>query len=572
MGALTVKVPNTQQPNQWEKKSMRKLRLAAAATSLTLISAVTSIGAADAAETPGVGTTQAATTLLGIELGGNGSLLNLRLVGDDARATIDKLVAPTEAFSKLTPLSVSSSVVPALNVSLPTLESRSPGGNGNVQAQAINLNDAVPGLGALPVSVVGGALNLGSLTSSVDGGVAKSALDIASGNIDLVGGLLSVSELSSKLGATAGGAQADGFRGLKVGAIEVLNLGDLLEGLGLDLTDLPLTSVTGLLTQLGVAVPGVGNGADVQAALDGILAQIDTVTATISGAGLDTSAVTSVVDTLGLGGVIDTSVINAIGDPVARATELVEQLQAVVGGLLNTVMGVLDDFNLLEIGGIEIGVVTKAVKDLNASVADVTAKIGDVNVAGLALPGVDLSGSIAQVSGLVSGINEKLSSTLGAINPGLAGLVDVKVLEEVTSVVNEGGYNRTRAGIAALTASIKPPAELAAIIGTLKTGVGVGDLIAQADLPLPGVGDTMAGLESTLGGAVQALAGGATIKVAEVMAASDFAVAGAPVAAPGGELPRTGGTSTGLLALVAAGMAGMALAVRRFSRMPVAAE
>lgn len=572
MGVPAVKVPNKQQPNQWENKSMRKLRLAAAATSLTLISAATAVGTADAAEKPGVGTTQAATTLLGIELGNNGSLLNLRLVGDDARATIDKAVAPTEAFSKLVPLSVTSSVIPALNISLPTLESRTPGGSGNVQTQSISLNNAVPGLGALPVSVVGGSLNLGSLSSSIDNGVAKSALDIASGNLDLVGGLVSVTELTSKLGATAAAGQADGFRGVKVGNIEVLNLGDLLEGLGLDLTDLPLASITGLLNELGLAVPGIGDGTDLQGLIDGILVQVTDLTATLSGAGVDTSVVTNLVNTLGLGNVIDTGVINAIGDPVARATELIDQLQEVVAGLLNTVLGVLDDITLLEVGGLEIGVVTKAVEDLSGSVADVTAKIGEVKVAGLALPGVDLGGTVAQVNGLVGTVNDTLGGVLGSIAPGLSDLVDVSVLQEVTSVVNEGGYNRTRAGIAGLTASIKPLAGLEGILGGLTSGLSVGDLIAEGGLPLPVLGGQMSALETVLGTA-QALTEGVTIKVAEVMAASDFAVAAAPVAvsAPGGELPRTGG-STGLMGLVAAAMAGLALAVRRFTRVPVATK
>lgn len=569
MGALTVKVPKKQQPTQWENKSMRKLRLAAAATSLTLISAVSSVGIAGAAEVPGVGTTQAITTLVGVELGNNGSLLNLRLVGDDARATIDKLIAPTEAFSKLVPASLTSSVVPALNIALPSFESRSPGGASSVPTQSINLNNAVPGLGALPLSVLGGSLNLGNLTSSIDGGVAKSALDLASGNLNLVGGVLSISELSSKMGASAAGGQADGARTIKVGTIKVLDLGGLLDGLGIKLTDLPLSTVTGLLTNLGVAIPGVGNGAQLQSLVDGALAQVTTLTGTLSGAGVPVDVVTDIVGTLGLGSVINTGLITGLTDPVARATELIEQLQAVIAGLLNTAMGVLDDFSLLQIDGLEIGVVTKAVKDLSGSVADITAKVGDITVAGLKIPGLDLGGALAQVNGLVNTINTTLSSTLGSIAPGLANLVDVSVLEKVSSVVNEGGYNRSRAGVTALTATIKPPVDLAGILNTLRLGTSVGDLIGLGGLPIPSLGSAMGLLEGTLGGAVQALAQGATVKVAEVMAASDYAApAGVVASAPGGELPRTG-SATGLMALVAMCMAGMAFAVRRFSRVPV---
>lgn len=550
---------------------MRKLRVAAAATSLSLLGSVATAGVVGAQETPkGVGTSQASTTVLGVQLGANGSLLGLRLVGDDAQATIDKLVGPVSAFSRLVPLEVKSQAVPALNLPLPAFESRSPGGNGSVDVPTINLSNPANGV-AVPAFVASGTLNLGKLTSGVDAGSARSALDASLKDLKLAGGLVSVSELSSTLGASSGVAEANGSRSVKVGAVRVLDLSALLDGLGLKLSDLPVSTVTALLKQVSATVPGLGNGDVVQSTIDGLQAQITTVAGTVSsGAGLPTGQVTSIVGNLGLGGVVDAGAITAIADPVARANALVDQLQGVLADVLGDALSVLDNVTLLTVDGVEVGVNTKAVKDLEGSVAGITAKIGNVNVAGLNLPGVDLGAAATQVSGLVNGVTGKLQSVLGTISPDLANVVSVSVLDQTKSVKNEGGYNRTRAGITALTATIKAPANLDAIVGTIKGATGVGDVVSQAGLGLPALTDTVPALEAALGGAVQALTQGATVKVAEVMAASDFAAAsqGTVVAAPGGELPRTGGEQTGLMALLASAMVGMAVAVRRFTRVP----
>jgi hypothetical protein len=90
---------------------MRFVRVAAAATSLLVIGAATSLGSAGAAAN-GVGTSTVSTSVLHVALGTSGSLLDVRLLGDDAQSTRDaKTAAAPTAFSKLTALHAGSSVL-----------------------------------------------------------------------------------------------------------------------------------------------------------------------------------------------------------------------------------------------------------------------------------------------------------------------------------------------------------------------------------------------------------------------------------------------------------------------------
>ncbi|HVT77605.1 MAG TPA: hypothetical protein VHD87_11300, partial [Acidimicrobiales bacterium] len=195
--------------------------MAATATALSLAGAATLVSPAHAA-TPGVGTSAASSSLLNVALGSNGSLLNLKVLADDARSTIDPSVAAPEAFSRLNALSITSSVLPAPlnNISLPVVESRTPGGQPSVAGPGLNLS-SIGGV-SLPVSILGGVLQPASLTSSLDGGVAKSGLTSSLGNLTLVGGLIKAAGLESTLGTTAATSDADGSRSIKAGTINVL--------------------------------------------------------------------------------------------------------------------------------------------------------------------------------------------------------------------------------------------------------------------------------------------------------------------------------------------------------------
>src|SRR5438874_6792385 len=123
---------------------MRRFRMFGAAASVAaLLGAAAAAGGTASAATSGVGTTRATTTVLKVALGDNGSLLNVQVVGDDGSANIDpKQGSPSKATSSLSPLDVSSSVVPSdpkLNVSVPKVSVSSTGAADNKSVPTISL-------------------------------------------------------------------------------------------------------------------------------------------------------------------------------------------------------------------------------------------------------------------------------------------------------------------------------------------------------------------------------------------------------------------------------------------------
>ncbi len=540
---------------------MRLTRVAACATALSLVGAATLVSPARAA-TPGVGTSAASSSLLNIAVGTAGSVLNLKVLADEARSTIDPSVATPEAFSRLNALSLTSSLLPAPlnNVSLPVVESRSPGGQPTVAGPGLDLS-SIGGI-SLPVSLLDGVLTPAALTSSYDGSKATSALTSSLGNISLVGGLIKATGLESVLGTTAAAGAADGSRSIKAGAINVLDLGALLNGLGIPLTALPLDAVSTILGTLGVPVPGLPSSLSLEEFVTELNATIDGLQAQIAGqAGGLVDDVLGTVPVGVLGGL--GLPIPDVGDAVAIVNGVLDQVQALVADLLETALGLLDGISLLKVGGIEVGTITKAADTVGASQADIIAKIGSINVGGLTLPGLDLGSTLSQVTGVLNTVNGTISTVLGSISPDLANLVKVGLFEKdsATGVTSSGGYTKALAGVTALNASIVPPLNLDAIVGDLLGGAGIGSILTGSNVlgTIPVLDSLMPTLNGLLGQAVSALSGGASIKLASVTSGASFTT---PVAATGGTLPRTGGTAQ--TALLGMALVIAALASRRF--------
>ncbi|MEO6121743.1 MAG: hypothetical protein ABIW46_07825, partial [Acidimicrobiales bacterium] len=174
-------------------------------------------------------------------------------------------------------------------------------------------------------------------------------------------------------------------------------------------------------------------------------------------------------------------------------------------------------------------------------------------------------------------VNSTLGSLLGGLNPGLADLVTVSVLDQIRNVSTVNGYTRSVASITGLTASIKPPVDLAAIVGEITgqrlSGASTGSLLGSLGAPVPGL-DVAMGAVGTALGAVDALLGGATIKVASLAGTSEFAAAASSVAqavpAPSatGELPRTGGNGL-QIAAVGVFLIALGLGFRHWLEVPV---
>jgi hypothetical protein len=515
------------------------------------------------AATPGVGTALSSSSLLDVKLG---SLLNLKLLADDARSTIDPSVAQPEAFSRLNALSLTSILpAPLNNISLPVVESKTPGGAASVDGPALNLS-TLPGL-SLPVSLLGGVLGATKLTSGVDTTGAHSGLTSGLGNVNLVGGLISATGLQSVLGTNAKGVDADGSRTIKAGAIDVLDLGALLNGLGIPLQNLPIGTVSSILKTLGVPVAGVPSSlslAGFVGTLDQTLNGLQAQLAAASGGLLSTALPAPITNILsGLPGVGSAGVPVA-GDPVAAVNGVIDTVQGLLDGVLSTALTTLDGLSLLKVSGIELGTKTVAADSVAGSAADIVAKIGGISVGGLSLPGLDLGATAAQVNGVLNTVNGTLGSVLGAISPDLANLVKVNLFakDPSTGVTQSGGYIKSLAGVSALTANIVPPLNLSSIVGGLTSAGGIGSLLTGAGGTLPVLDTLMPTLNGLLPGAVSALAEGASIKLASVTSGASFTTPGSPVGSPTGALPRTGGTAQ--MALLGMALVIAAVASRRY--------
>ena len=575
-----------------EKKKF-SVRLVAGAAALCVTATFVGPGPAGAQTAPGVGTSTASHALLDLKLGNAGSLLNLGLLTDSAQSTIDAATGPSSAFSKLVPLSLTSEVLPAVNnltasiLNATTFESRTPGGSPEVNGSALDL--ATPGgIAGLPLGLLGGALAPASLTSGLTGAGAQSALTAALTNLTAVSGLLSLDSVTNKLTTSAALPKANGTRSVNIGAISLLDLGDLLAGLNLPLSSLPLSVITDLLdtTNLPVALPA--GAADLTSAVDGLLGTIDGVLDQVAG---DNAILDDVVSTVApvnslLGGLPTT--LPALSGSGLVPTDsldldtgtvqgLLTTLQGTLTNLLGTALGALDGLALLELDGATVAATTSAADTLANSAATVDATLGGLSVLGLKLPGVDL----LSVGNLLNGITGQLTSVLGAIDPSLANLVKVAVLDKATSVTTANGYNNALAGIDVLSLAVVPPALLSSLVSTLTGTVGlspIGKLSAAgvanplASLPVLGGGALALGNLLNLPATVGALTQGLSLKVGSVKSSSQFKLASAPgpaaVAAPVGDtLPRTGG-DTRTLGMLAAGMAVLALGVRRWARRP----
>src|SRR5687768_3802413 len=161
---------------------MRTTRLLGAFAAAT-IAAIAPLSAtiAAAAEANGVGRGAVSSTLLQVDVGEDGSVLSVKLLTDDGTSTIDPANGAPSSSTSVTPFSVTSGAVPALNVSSPSVGTSSTGAE-----DAKTVNPALPG-----APVLTGTLEA-TLSSVVDSVGARSGLDATLSDLGIAGGLLSV--------------------------------------------------------------------------------------------------------------------------------------------------------------------------------------------------------------------------------------------------------------------------------------------------------------------------------------------------------------------------------------------
>ena len=560
---------------------MRTKRLLGAAAAAT-IAAIAPLSAtiASAAEPTGVGTGTVSSSLLQLDVDG-GNVLSVRVLGTDGTSSIDPSKGASKSATSLTPLTISSKTVPALNVSTPSVGTSSTG--------AEDKKTVSPQLPSVPA--FSGTMTA-DLSSIVDAVGARSGLSSALSNVGIAGGLVSVPKSTVQLGTDAATAAAKGTQSISIPSIEVLNLGAVLDALGLPLSSLPLDKLQALLGPLGKSLPNLSDPTavvtQVNQALGTLAGQSGALTASIcqqvdgilgtvgglAGTGAAADAANTIIDTVGSttgGGVpgvpslLRAQALPSCSSVTGTVQDLVNQLNGVVASVVTSLLDTLAHTSLLSVQGVDVGLVADARSTIESSVADVTGKIGSVKVGALAVPGVsglDLTSAAGVLSGAGDAVSAAIGSVLGTINAQLAKMVDVDVLKITKNVANVGGYNTATAAVTALTATLTPPALLT---GALNLGNSAGDLLGQVGATVPALSPLMTQLEATLGG-LDLLTAPTSIAVGTLSSQGAYKAVAATPGTPttGGELPRTGGSNAAIPAMAAVLVAGIALGIRRF--------
>lgn len=571
-----------------------------------MTTAFSGVGPAGAETPEGVGSSRNSTKLVDLTIGAENVLAKVGLLVDQLRTTIDSEVSAPKARSELQPLDISSTVLPGVKDllgDLPNCVAEDPGGEPEVSCAAMDL--ANPGgplaeLSAkLPAGLLDGKVIPNLLKARVGADGARSKLVSNLLDVGFLSRALTVKSVSNESATAATASESIGERTLEVGLVKMLDLGHMLKDLGIDLSALPLKTLDKLLHTLGLsgilptgatsltdAVATIEKSiADVQSAVETVSAednvpQSQTLASTVSSVTQVANVVTALPAQVPVSSTATLQTDALLDDTVAKAIAV---LQGVLKTLLETAIKLLGELTLVAFDGAEVSVLTKATDSVDTSAATVTANIGELRVLGQKLPGVDLV-SVGETLNRVTGI---LDSVFGPL--GLGKLVEVKLLEKTTDVTTTNGYVRASAGFSILRVSINPPEDIASIVSgltgssTSSASILKGAGVANAAGSLPVFSGALAPLAGNLNlpAALASLTQGLTLRVGAVDGMSEHKVAAAsvsapaviapapatPVAPPDGQLPRTGSEST-QMAVLAFGLAAIALGLRRFVLRP----
>jgi hypothetical protein len=584
--------------------------LAAASAAALLVGPLAGMGRA---ATDGVGTATVSSTVIGVQLGANGDVLSLRVLGDEGLSSIDPTKGASSSASTLRPLLIGSKTVPALALASPEVKTSSSGAEDKKSVEP-----------ALPTSsVFSGAVNA-VLSSIVDATGARSGLQAGLANLRLAGGLVNVPTGAVQVTTDAARGSSTATRTITIPDVRVLDLAAVLDGLGLKLTDLSVNQVLALLKSLGATIQGI---ADPAGAVTQLNNAVDTLTAQT---GALTAALCTTVDGLlsgplgGVTGLVDgvlddvqttvggvTGTLPVVGDaplppalapviaPIANVPvignllggvstqdvqaaalplgfscsnllgttvqQLLDEVHKDLATLLDSLLATVASTPLLHVTDVKIGLTATAAETVEKSVASVTGSIGSVKVGTLAVPGVsglDLAAPAAQLTQATAAIQGAVNGVLAAVNASLANIVKVEVLKVDKSVTNADGYTNANAAVTAVKATLTPPATPLSASALLDLGgTPISSLLQTISATVPTLTPLMGQLEASLGG-IQALSAPAEITIGTLASTAAFrpgagggstqvaAPSGSPTGTPSGELPRTGGNA--LLPLAAA--------------------
>ena len=220
-------------------------RIAAAGLLTVMVAAFFAVPSRAQAAPTGVGSAGGSTTLAALDAG---DLLKLALIGEQNGATIDPADGTPTANEAVTPLTVVSKTLPALNaLTTPAVSTNSTGAPDTKQTAQIDLA-SVP----QPAPLLSGTVNAASLSSLVDSSGAHSTMNATLANVAVAAGIAKIDSASVDIGSIASSTQSSASRTVTVNGVTVLDLRALLQMVGLDLNKLPLQTLADLVQQLGL--------------------------------------------------------------------------------------------------------------------------------------------------------------------------------------------------------------------------------------------------------------------------------------------------------------------------------
>ncbi|HZU75030.1 MAG TPA: hypothetical protein VE990_19900 [Acidimicrobiales bacterium] len=544
---------------------MRKVRAGIAlATTASLTGLfVTAAGAATSPAPTGVGTASSTAQIVGLNLGTSNPaattapVLAASLLGDAGLATIDPNISTPASYVQLGGL-ISKSGVSALNLSVPSqpVKAAAPGGPASAGTPQISLSN-VAGV-TVPSAVATGTILPAALTAGAAKTGSHATLSAGISNVGLAGGLVNAQSATSTLSNDATPSYSDSIRSVQVGQVTVLSLGQLLQGLGIPLVDLPVSVLNQLLGQLGIALPaipgssGLPSGANLTSVTTALSGAINQIAVTVTGAaapaarshltvpvpggsgvstsglpgsggtvtvpspsglptgsstlpGLTTAGTDNLTSTVTAA--LQTNLVpdlSALGLPATLPTTLtgllglLTNLQGDLSGLLTSTLSSLDNISLLGVSGAQVSIVTKAADKVSDSTATLTANLGSVIVGPAKTPALDLTSPVTTVNKIVGGINAGVSSILNTVSSSLANVVNVSVLSQAAGngVSTAGHYVKAQEGVTLLTATVTPPANLSSLVSSLTSAVNLPSTVSGL-LTTAGVNSTQLGAISS---------------------------------------------------------------------------
>lgn len=502
----------------------------------------TATAAPAAAATPGVGTTVGSLEVLSLDVG---ELLDLGVLSDFAAANTDPDVNDPGAAAALKALVADAPLVLPEPVEVGVLDVASSGEEKTASNEAADLPAELAAVltgSVLPASLLAALTDPGA-TSTTDAGIT---------DLSILGGIAGLDTTELGISANSLTEQADGARRLVIDNLTVLELGDLLAGLGIPLDLLPLDVVLDLIESLGLT--------DQLAALLATLDLPVDLTTLLDLENLSAESLQGLIDGLTEIDAGELCVdVPLVVDLCEELAPVLEDVTDLLLPLAETALGLLADTALLELNALDVSMVTKATDSLDSSVAEITATLGGINVAGLEIPEVDVAQAIADAKA-------QLDDLLALIDPVLddLGLLDIGLLEQDAGVTEDGEAITSQASFTGLRVDVAGLTD--ELLGGVLAGLPVEDSVGAllGDLPLAPVtgllGDS---------GALSALSDGLSLRVASLGQTSTFAEVlsntATPAAPEAPELPQTGSNDALMLALAAIA-AGGALGIRRVVR------